>query len=204
MRRWLPRVIPQNGKCLDVAVRCYTNKTFTRFICSKLEVVELFDAFEGIRLEEWAEVFCPVVGWHHYTPVLFSHQLCVVHLGGCLTNPGNIFQAAHLGPPESPLEEAKTPVRGKLGVTYNQEGELHFLVQSGQNTPRKVFQYIAIFILAGAVVRVQLQKALPKTVGLQVVMEHANDGISPLPGVYSLINEIVDLWEIASFNYFYT
>ena len=82
-------------------------------------------------------------------------------------------------------------------MTYSQEGELDLLVQSGQNTPCQVLQYIAVFILAGAVVGMQLETALPKTVGLKVVVQHADDGIGPFASVDRLIDQVVDL------NYYY-
>ena len=69
--------------------------------------------------------------------------------------------------------QSKTPVGAELGVANHQEGQLYLLMCSGQNPPRKVFQYVAVFILAGAVVGVKFEAVFTKTVVLQMVMEIA-------------------------------
>ena len=43
-------------------------------------------------------------------------------------------------------------------------------MQSGQNTPRKVFQNVAIFVLAGTVVCVQFERALPQANVVKMVV----------------------------------
>ena len=75
-------------------------------------------------------------------------------------------------------------------MANDKERELDLLMQPSQNTP---CQHVPVLVLAGTVVCMTSEEFLSEAVVLKVVMEHADDGIRPLPCVDRLINEVVHL-----------
>ena len=52
---------------------------------------------------------------------------------------------------------------------------------------------IPVLVLAAAIVRMEFEVAFSECVGLQEVVEKIDDGVSPLPGLRSLVNEVINL-----------
>ena len=52
---------------------------------------------------------------------------------------------------------------------------------------------IPVLVLAAAIVRMEFEVAFSECVGLQEVVEKTDDGVSPLPGLRSLVNEVINL-----------
>lgn len=156
-------------------------------------MVEFLQPFKGIGLEVWLEERCPVIGGYQNLTILCAYELGVVDFSRLLTHLGDVIKTPNFGPPELPLEEAKTPIGAEFSMANNKEGYLNLLVQSDQNSPRQVHQHVPVLILAGAVVGMKVEADLTEAEVLQMEVEHADYSIRPLPGVYRLVNQVIHL-----------
>ena len=157
------------------------------------KVVKLFDALH--RLGEWDEEGLPTIHSDKNSAPLISHQLWNVDFLKCTTTDCglHLLQAGNRFLTKFLFEQAKTPVRGKLGVACDKKVQGDVLVTSCQNPPHEVGKDIQVLVLATAVITVPVHILLPQPIVLKVVVEIRNDGIGPLAAAVALINEVVDL-----------
>ena len=86
------------------------------------------------------------------------------------------------------LQEPETPVRRKFRVANNEEGKNYFLVESDQHPPGEILQDRIIFILADAIVGMQVNMRFTQTMLLKKVVQHTHYCVRSLPCIAFLIN----------------
>jgi hypothetical protein len=101
-----------------------------------------------------------------------------------------IRQTPYSGPFVQPLEEAKTPVRGELGVPYNKKRQSYLGMPPGHYTPCK---HCIVLVLPCAIICVQKHLLLAQSMIVKEEMELTGNDISPLATVTSFIIQKVDL-----------
>ena len=67
----------------------------------------------------WGKKGKPVVSWYIYYSSLITNQLDSIDCGGLFNYLRHIRKTLDMGSPKSLFNEAKTGVRGKIGVTHN-------------------------------------------------------------------------------------
>ena len=81
-------------------------------------------------------------------------------------------------------------------MAHHHEGESDSAVQATQHSPTQVLDHRVVFVLTHTVISVQMDVHLSKAVRLKEVVEHADDGVRPLPNIHRLVDELVNLpWD---------
>ena len=83
-------------------------------------------------------------------------------------------------------------------MAHHHEGESDSAVQATQHSPTQVLDHRVVFVLTHTVISVQMDVHLSKAVRLKEVVEHADDGVRPLPDIHRLVDEVVNLPGMAS------
>ena len=78
-------------------------------------------------------------------------------------------------------------------MAYNQERQGDLLVETNQDSPSQILHHITVLVLARTIVSMQMQIGLAKTVGVEKVVQHADDAVGSLSGVHCLVNQVIDL-----------
>ena len=128
-----------------------------------------------------AEECLPVVGRHNDVAVVVADQLRQVYasLRRLAHHLDNVCHAGDLGAAEEALQQAETPIRCKLCVASMQKGDAGGCIQARRHPPSEAPHHGIVFVLSGAVVRVQLQMMLSGAVVRQEVMEVADHHVRP-------------------------
>ena len=63
----------------------------------------------------------------------------------------------------------------------------------GHHSPQKVLDHDGILILPTTVIGVQVYRLLTQPMVYEEVVEHADDGVGPLPHVHCLIDQVIHL-----------
>ena len=146
------------------------------------------DAFQGCLFEQSIEELCSVIGWYYDCTILSTDKLGVVHNRWLIHDSSDVIQAAYLRTAEHLLEKAKAAIWRELGVAYNQERQGDLLVETNQHSPSQILYHITVLVLARTIVSMQMQIGLAKTVGVEKVVQHADDAVGSLSGVHCLVN----------------
>ena len=78
-------------------------------------------------------------------------------------------------------------------MAYNQERQGDLLVETNQDSPSQILHHITVLVLARTIVSMQMQIGLAKTVGVEKVVQHADDAVGSLSSVHRLVNQVIDL-----------
>ena len=78
-------------------------------------------------------------------------------------------------------------------MSGDHEGERDGGVQAREHTPQQVSHHSTVLVLTPTVVRMEVNFLLAEPMYFKEVVEHADDAVSTLARVKSLIDEVVDL-----------
>ena len=78
-------------------------------------------------------------------------------------------------------------------MTHNEEGETDLCVEPNHHPPYEVMEHSVILVLPHTIVRMKVDMCLSQSMLLEEMVEHADDGVGPLPRIAGFINEVVDL-----------
>lgn len=160
----------------------------TWLLPGEVEVVELLDPRKSS--ESWGKVGLPVIGWHHSLTRLRPNQLRDVHSTHCALPDGaaDVIQTGDRSASELLFEESKAPVRGELGVADHQKVEGNGLMQAHHAPPGTVPYQVPVLVLSCAVVTMQIQALLPKSIVVKEMVEVADDGVGSFASAVGLID----------------
>ena len=85
----------------------------------KAEMMVLFNAIQAVEVGRKKPG--PISGRHDGTTILGTDQLADVTCRRLLDHMGQVIQRVNVGSAKLPLDEAKTGIRGELGVASNHE-----------------------------------------------------------------------------------
>jgi len=83
---------------------------------------------------------------HKHITTLIANKLCMVDLWRFFHNLHQVCQAVNLGLAEFLLQQPKTPIRQKLGMAHNEEGNGNGLIEANKNSRRKVLHHIPVVV----------------------------------------------------------
>lgn len=158
------------------------------------EVSERLDPRQGPV--GWTEEGLPVVCLHNHSSTFCANKLGNVDMRHwCALSDDflEVFQARDMRAAKASLHQPKTPVRGKLGVSGRHKVDGNRSVLPCLNTPRKVEKNPSVFVLAGTIVTVQLDRLLPKAIVFKKEVQVADDSVAPLTRTDGLIDQKVYL-----------
>ena len=94
---------------------------------------------------------------------------------------------------ECSLDEAKASVRRKLSVPCHQKIDSYGLVETCGNSPHKIPQDKIVFILPCAVITVEVDRGLPKSIPLKKEVEEGHNSVSSFRDEMGLVDQEVHL-----------
>ena len=108
--------------------------------------------------KQWAQEGLPVINWHYRWSILWSNNLCNIDRFLCtaLDACAKLLQTGYWSSPKCFLQQAEATVGRKLSVFSNQEVEWHSVVKTIECSPHQICQNKVIFVLATAVITVQI------------------------------------------------
>ena len=171
----------------------------TRSLGGYRKAVEQQEAYN--RLVGIVKECRPVVARHNDLAILRADALREVADRGrlaCCLDVGLWWKER---PTRHPLQQAETPIRGKLGVSGHHEADAGKLVQTSRDTRHQVAHHDVVLILACTVVCMQLQVVLADSIGFQEVVQKRYHHVGPLPRWRCLVYQVVYLpWNAFCMN----
>ena len=127
-----PVCIPKKIKAFFIRILMLFTENLAWCWAGELKVMIVFYVLYAFKVT-LKERF-PVMCGDQYT-VSICNKLRMVTVGWPFHNICHFFDGAHLCSSEKMLEKAKTPIRRKFGVSYDQKWQCYGLMKTRQNTP---------------------------------------------------------------------
>lgn len=137
-----------------------------------------------------------VVCFHKHLSSLITNQLGDIHIALWCARPhslADVFEAGNWCSVEPLLKQPKTPVWCKLRVASNQKIEGQTVMKTHHALPSQVPKHELFLVLSRAVVTVQLDMFLPKSMMGEEMVQVWEACIGAFADAVSLIDQVVDL-----------